>query len=90
MTKNDKIITGEKRARTPVESEDNSIISKRSRFPEDILDHNLRPLQDHEEGSRQKKLKRTGSERKVDTEEEQSSKSFTSYLQALLGGDAQL
>eukprot|EP00985_Skeletonema_marinoi_P029406 scaffold27797_cov139-Skeletonema_marinoi.AAC.1 len=89
VSKSDKIITGEKRTRTPVESEDN-VISKRSRFPEDIVDPNLRLLQDHEEGGRQKKLKRTGFERKVDTEEEQSSKSFTSYLQALLGGDVQL
>jgi len=91
VSKSDKIITGEKRTRTPVESEDNTI-SKRSRFPvpEDIVGPNLRLLQDHEEGGRQKKLKRTGFERKVDTEEEQSSKSFTSYLQALLGGDVQL
>eukprot|EP00984_Skeletonema_dohrnii_P008702 scaffold3246_cov104-Skeletonema_dohrnii-CCMP3373.AAC.4 len=88
VSKSDKIITGEKRTRTPAESEDNT--SKRSRFTEDIVDPNLRLLQDHEEGSRQKKLKRTGFERKVDTEEEQSSKSFTSYLQALLGGDVQL
>jgi hypothetical protein len=34
---------------------------------------------------RQKKMKRTKLNRKVDTEEERNSKSFTLYLQALLG-----
>ncbi|KAL7436005.1 hypothetical protein ACHAXM_004960 [Skeletonema potamos] len=79
----DKIITNET---TPnqavaVEGKDNPI-SKRSRILDDVEpDH----LQD--EVGRLKKVKRTRlNEKKInDTEEERSSKSFTSYLQALLG-----
>jgi len=82
--KDNKIITSET---TPaVESKDNTII-KRSRISDNVESDLLQ-----DEGSSQKKVKRTRlNERKVnDTEEERSSKSFTSHLQALLGGDVQL
>eukprot|EP00986_Skeletonema_menzelii_P008350 scaffold3474_cov148-Skeletonema_menzelii.AAC.1 len=91
LTKNDKIIKGEKRTRTPAKNEDNTI-SKRSRVRKDNIDPNLRLLQDHEQGSSPKKLKcaRLNDGAKIDTEAERSSKSFTSYLEALLGGDVPL
>ena len=92
LVKNDIVFTGEKRTRTPVESEDNTI-TKRSRPPEDTADTTLRLLQDRDEGTKKRKLKRTklNDGRKVESVEERSSKSFTSYLEALLGGgDVQL
>ena len=92
LVKNDNFSTGEKRTRTPVESEDNTI-TKRSRPPENIADTNHRLLQDRGEGTKKRKLKRTklNDGRKVESVEERSSKSFTSYLEALLGGgDVQL
>ena len=100
---NNNIIRDE--TKTPLERKDKSTISKRGRIPEDdtVETDHRHLLQEHDvEGrNRQKKVKRTrlNNERNevvVDTttstttEEERSSKSFTSYLQALLGGDVQL